>query len=73
MQDADAIVFVVDDDSSIREAIKSLVSLVGLRVETFGSAQEFLRYERPDLAGRRAGRLADAERGLRECLLRRAG
>jgi FixJ family two-component response regulator len=51
VQDAAAIVFVVDDDSSIREAIKSLVSLVGLRVETFGSAQEFLRNERPDLPG----------------------
>ena len=43
MKDADAIVFVVDDDSSIREAIKSLVSLAGLRVETFASAHEFLR------------------------------
>jgi FixJ family two-component response regulator len=51
VKDADAIVFVVDDDSSIRAAIKSLVSLVGLRVETFGSAQEFLRNERPDLPG----------------------
>jgi FixJ family two-component response regulator len=44
-------VFVVDDDSSIREAIKNLVSLVGLRVETFGTAQEFLRSERPDMPG----------------------
>ncbi len=51
MKEADAIVFVVDDDSSIREAIKSLVSLEGLRVETFGTAQEFLRNERPDLPG----------------------
>jgi FixJ family two-component response regulator len=51
VKDADAIVFVVDDDSSIRAAIKSLVSLVGLRVETFGSAQEFLRNERPDGPG----------------------
>jgi FixJ family two-component response regulator len=51
VKDADAIVFVVDDDSSIREAIESLVSLVGLRVETFGTAQEFLRSERPDLPG----------------------
>jgi FixJ family two-component response regulator len=51
VKDADAIVFVVDDDSSIREAIKSLVSLVGLRVETFGTAQEFLRNERPDVPG----------------------
>jgi FixJ family two-component response regulator len=51
VKDADAIVFVVDDDSSIREAIESLVKLVGLRVETFGTAQEFLRAERPDLPG----------------------
>ncbi len=51
MKDADAIVFVVDDDPSIREAIKSLVSLEGLRVETFGTAQEFLRKERLDLPG----------------------
>jgi FixJ family two-component response regulator len=51
VKDADAIVFVVDDDSSIREAIKSLVSLAGLRVETFASAHEFLRNEQPDLPG----------------------
>jgi FixJ family two-component response regulator len=51
VKDADAIVFIVDDDPSIREAIKSLVSLVGLRVETFGTAQEFLQNERPDLPG----------------------
>jgi len=51
VRDADAIVFVVDDDPSIRDAIKSLISLAGLRVETFGTAQEFLRNERPDLPG----------------------
>jgi len=51
VKDADAIVFVVDDDSSIREAIESLVKLAGLRVETFGTAQEFLSNERPDLPG----------------------
>ena len=51
MKDTDEIVFVVDDDPSIREAIKSLISLEGLRVETFGSANEFLRTERPDLPG----------------------
>jgi len=51
VRDAGAIVFVVDDDPSIREAIKSLISLAGLRVETFGTAQEFLRKERPDLPG----------------------
>ena len=41
----------VDDDPSIREAVKSLISLAGVRVETFGTAQEFLRSERPDLPG----------------------
>ena len=51
MRDADAIVFVVDDDPSIREAIENLVKLAGLRVETFGTAQEFLRSKRPDLPG----------------------
>jgi FixJ family two-component response regulator len=51
VKDADSIVFVVDDDSSIREAIESLVELAGPRVETFGTAQEFLRSERPDLPG----------------------
>jgi FixJ family two-component response regulator len=51
VKDTDAIVFVVDDDPSIREAIKSLLTLEGLCVETFGSANEFLRNERPDLPG----------------------
>jgi FixJ family two-component response regulator len=51
VKDADAIVFVVDDDPSIREAIGSLIRLEGLAVETFGTAQEFLRRERPDLPG----------------------
>ena len=51
MKDADSVVFVVDDDSSIREAIKNLISLEGLRVETFGTAQEFLRSKRPDAPG----------------------
>jgi FixJ family two-component response regulator len=51
VKDADSIVFVVDDDSSIREAIAILVKLAGPSVETFGTAQEFLRSKRPDLPG----------------------
>jgi FixJ family two-component response regulator len=47
---ADTVVFVVDDDSSVREALSSLIRSVGLRVETFGSAREFLEYRRPDVA-----------------------
>jgi FixJ family two-component response regulator len=41
-------VFVVDDDASVREAIKGLVRSVGLRAETFGSTQDFLRKKPPD-------------------------
>ncbi len=37
------IVFVVDDDTSIREALASLIGSIGLRVECFASSQEFLR------------------------------
>jgi FixJ family two-component response regulator len=48
MSEAPAVVFVVDDDPSIRRAVKRLVESVGLRVELFGSAQEFLHSERPD-------------------------
>jgi FixJ family two-component response regulator len=51
MAEDQATVFVVDDDASIREAIKSLVRSVGLRAETFGSAQDFLRKGPPDAPG----------------------
>src|SRR6266508_1125798 len=41
-------IFVVDDNESVREAIKSLVESTGLRAETFESAQDFLRHKLPD-------------------------
>jgi len=41
-------VFVIDDDPSVRRAIKRLVESVGLRVEALGSANEFLRTKVPD-------------------------
>jgi FixJ family two-component response regulator len=41
-------VFVVDDNAAMREAIKSLLESTGLQTETFGSAQDFLRYKLPD-------------------------
>src|SRR5216683_956405 len=44
------IVFVVDDDESVREALRSLFRSVSLRVETFGSAGDFLRSELPEVA-----------------------
>ena len=42
------VVFIVDDDHRVREALASLISSVGLRVEGFGSAAEFLESEKPD-------------------------
>ena len=46
---AGPIVFVVDDDASVREALSSLIRSVGLNVETFSSAQEFLKRQRPEV------------------------
>jgi FixJ family two-component response regulator len=48
MTEVPPIVFVVDDDPSVRRAIKRLIESVGLQVELFGSAPEFLRSKRPD-------------------------
>jgi FixJ family two-component response regulator len=42
------IVFVVDDDPSMRPAMESLIRSVGLRVKSFASADDFLHYGRPD-------------------------
>ena len=49
MSNVDAIVYVIDDDESIREALKSLIRSVGLTVQTFASAHEFLESERLDV------------------------
>jgi DNA-binding NtrC family response regulator len=51
MNEKNPIVFVVDDDSSVREAIRSLIRSVGWCVETFASAQEFLSRARPGEPG----------------------
>ena len=51
MTDTEALVFVVDDDAPMRESLKNLLRSVGLRVEAFASAQEFLRSPRPDVPG----------------------
>ena len=45
------IVFVVDDDESVREALASLVRSAGLRVEVFASAQAFLTRPNVDAPG----------------------
>src|SRR5260221_13577635 len=41
-------VFVIDDDALVRAAIQGMLRSVGLRSETFGTPQEFLRSKRPD-------------------------
>ena len=41
------IVFVVDDDPAVREALSGLIRSIGMRVKTFASAAEFLRQEPP--------------------------
>jgi FixJ family two-component response regulator len=46
----EAMVFVVDDDESMREALGSLFRSVSLKVETFGSAADLLRSKLPDVA-----------------------
>ena len=42
MHEENPIVFVVDDDGSIRESLQNLIRSAGLKVQTFASAQEFL-------------------------------
>jgi FixJ family two-component response regulator len=48
--DTPSVVYVIDDDIGMREALKSLLRSVGLRVETFGAASEFLGKKLPDAA-----------------------
>ncbi len=47
-QPIDSVVFVVEDDASVREALHSLIRSVGLRAELFTSAHAFLKHKRPD-------------------------
>jgi len=44
-------VYVIDDDAFVRSAIQGLLKSVGLRSETFGTPQEFLRSKRADGPG----------------------
>jgi len=48
--ETEPIVFVVDDDPSMRQALANLFRSVGLRAEVFGSARELLESELPDVA-----------------------
>ena len=48
MTKIDSIVYVIDDDAGIREGIKNLIGSVGMHVQTFASAPEFMSCNRPD-------------------------
>src|ERR1700747_1422828 len=48
MSEAEATIFVVDDDAPLRESLRNLIRSVGLRVELFASTQEFLESHAAD-------------------------
>lgn len=51
MPDPTPMIFVVEDDSSVREALAGLIRSAGWNVEVFVSAHEFLARPRPDAPG----------------------
>src|SRR5262249_51709059 len=51
MKLSESCVFVVEDDPSMRNALKNLLRSVGLEAQLFASAKEFLEADRPDVPG----------------------
>lgn len=51
MSEDRAVVFVIDDDESMRRSLDTLLRSVGLDVRLFSSAQEFMRAKQPDAPG----------------------
>jgi FixJ family two-component response regulator len=51
MTEQDPIVYIVDDDSAVRNAMDSLIRSVSLKVRTFVSADDFLRADLPNVPG----------------------
>ena len=49
LPESKAIVFIVDDDPSVREGLERLLRAVGWKVETFASAQEFLAHRKENI------------------------
>lgn len=47
-ENPEPIVFVIDDDASVRESLRNLLESVGLHAELFDSTQAFLDFRRPD-------------------------
>jgi RNA polymerase sigma factor (sigma-70 family) len=50
MNSPGSVVYIVDDDSSVRDAISNLLESVGLHAKTFGSTEEFFVFPRTDAA-----------------------
>src|ERR1700722_16712220 len=48
MTNVNSTVFVVDDDESVRDSVKSLLKSMGFHAEVFGSTEEFMKIARPD-------------------------
>jgi FixJ family two-component response regulator len=51
MTEDQPIIYVLDDDHRVREALSSLLSSLGLRVEVFASAAEYLQFNKPEAPG----------------------
>ncbi len=51
MGDSNPVVFVIDDDPSVRDALDSLIRSVALNVQSFASTEEFLQTKRPEAPG----------------------
>ena len=51
MEEEQPVVFVIDDDPSMRDSLQDLLQSVGMEARVFRSTQEFLRAERPDAPG----------------------
>ena len=51
MTESQPIVFIIDDDISVRDGISDLLRSVGLDAHTYGSTQEFVSSKRPDASG----------------------
>jgi FixJ family two-component response regulator len=49
MKPDNPIIYVLDDDYRVREALTSLLLSVGFRVEVFASAEEYLKFDKPDI------------------------
>ena len=51
MAEQESTVFVVDDDDAVRDSMRWLVESIGLPVETYASAREFLETHDPNRPG----------------------